>query len=97
MTELIERLRQWKSETPPNVKGLFMWSSDVPCPDFNREIAEPGKMADFPDGAVGIRVDDDFWLVASLPYEFRGLTIQQIVAVLWPDIPEPEFNEDSSA
>ncbi len=74
-------------------------ATDYPFPDhhFNREILEPGVNKAFPNGAVGIRVDDDFWSVAALPLgQFRGIPIEQIVALLWPDLTNPTFGPDST-
>tara|TARA_Y100001973_G_C5082462_1_gene273176 strand:+ start:448 stop:813 length:366 start_codon:yes stop_codon:yes gene_type:complete len=63
--------------------------------DFNREIAEPGEVERFPNGAVAIRIDCDFWLVGALPLEeYRNVPIEEIVAKFWPDVTNPEFNPD---
>lgn len=70
--------------------GDYWWSVAVPCYDFNKEIVEPGTNETFPDGAIGLRVDDDFWAVAALPYKFRDLQTRDIVDVLFPWIPEGE-------
>lgn len=72
-------------------------ADELPFHDFNREIVAPGQIDEFPDGAIGIRVDDDFWAVAALPYaEYADKSIQQIVQELWPSIfPTAEFNKDS--
>lgn len=77
--------------------GAFHVSlSSLPSHDFNREIVGPGKNEAFPEGALGIRVDDDFWVVAVLPYRFAELSIENLVEVIWPDIyPEAEFRSDS--
>jgi hypothetical protein len=66
---------------------------DLPAWDFNREIVRPGHH-DFPDGAIGIRVDDDFWVVGLIPYEYEPLSIQELVEVLWTYVTEPEFGKD---
>lgn len=63
--------------------------------DFNREIVEPGTNEIFPDGAVGIRVDDNFWAVAALPYSYKEKTIQEIVAEFWPDAKNPTYKPDA--
>jgi hypothetical protein len=63
--------------------------------DLNREIAHPGINADIPDGAVGIRGDWDFWLVAYLPYRFSTLSCTDIAAAIWPDITNIEALPDS--
>lgn len=75
---------------------LSKWnvSRNLPSHDFNREIVEPGIAKVFPEGALGIRVDDNFWSVAILPYKFKELSIQDIVSVLWSDVKDPEFNPD---
>lgn len=67
--------------------------------DFNREICNPGEHEDWPDGAIGVRVDDDFWSVAALPFaEYHDKTIQEIVAKLWPGLSgHVTFNPDSPA
>lgn len=72
-------------------------SDDLPALDFNREIVAPGLIDVFPEGAIGVRVDDDFWSVAALPFEkYRNVPIQDIVAEFWPDImTKAEFNPDS--
>lgn len=63
--------------------------------DFNREIIEPGVNDNFTEGAVGIRVDDDFWVAAILPYEMRKFSIEELVAAIWPDITDARFNPDT--
>lgn len=67
--------------------------------DFNREICKPGEHEDWPDGAIGVRVDENFWAVAALPFaEYHDKTIQEIVAELWPGLTEHvTFNPDSHA
>jgi hypothetical protein len=66
--------------------GDFFHDIKLHYRDLNREIARPGASPDIPDGAVGIRCDWDFWLVAYLPYRFAGLSCAQIAACIWPDI-----------
>jgi hypothetical protein len=63
--------------------------------DFNREIIHPGENEDFSDGCVGIRVDDNFWVVAVLPYSYKDRTIQEIVQEFWPDAKNSTFKPDS--
>jgi hypothetical protein len=57
---------------------------DIPFTDFNREIIQPGELDTFPDGAIGIRVDGDFWAVGALPLSFIDTPLKDIVAVVWP-------------
>lgn len=60
-------------------------SDELPGLDFNRCIVEPGTNEAHPNGAVGIYVDDDFWAVGALPLEeWRGVSIEDIVAEFWP-------------
>lgn len=63
--------------------------------DFNREIIEPFENRDFPDGAVAIRVDDNFWVVAALPLSYRDKSIQEIVAEFWPDAKNVTYKPDA--
>ncbi len=68
--------------------------------DFNKEIITPGSGSkyvreQFPDGCVGIRVDDDFWIEAVLPYKFKDLETPEIIEVLWPHfLSEAIYNRD---
>jgi hypothetical protein len=59
--------------------------NQIPSNDFNREIVEPNSLPDFPEGALGIRVDEDFYAVAALPLRFQVLPIELIVKAIWPD------------
>lgn len=70
--------------------------NELPSWDFNREIVMPGENKNFPDGAVGVRADDDFWAVAALPLaDYINRPIEEIVAELWPECPHPRFEPDS--
>jgi hypothetical protein len=70
---------------------------DIPDYDFNREIVEPGIRSALPDGAVGLRVDDDFWTVACLPYAAKAFSAEEIVAHLWPSlVGVAEYKPDST-
>lgn len=70
---------------------------DLPGLDFNREIIEPGTHDKYPDGVLGIRVDDDFWAVAALPLaEYRDKPLPEIVNELWPTyVGEATYAPDS--
>lgn len=74
--------------------GDFWFCSEVPDIDFNRDIVAPGASVTFPDGAIGIYVDENFWDVAALPLRFIDLPLPRVVAILWPDVTDPEFGED---
>lgn len=68
----------------------------LPGFDFNREIVEPGTNERFPEGAIGIRVDGDFWTVAVLPYSYKDTPLRDIVAELWPQyLEQATFEPDS--
>jgi len=76
---------------------VILESDDEPFPahDFNREIVRPGLLPDFPEGAVGIRIDWNFWPVAALPYEeYKDVPIRKIVNEFWPQIDRPRYGPD---
>lgn len=73
--------------------GVWGFHEKPAFDDFNKEIVDPGN-ALMPEGACGVRSDDNFWTEAILPYRFAGLSIQEIVAVLWPQFREPKFGPD---
>lgn len=86
-----------KGSVYKNKDGFWFSPQDLPFSDFNKEIVVPNTNKYYPNGAVGIRVDDNFWAVAALPYEFKDCTIQEIVAEFWPDIEHAEFLPDEIA
>ena len=59
---------------------------DLGWRDFNKEINHPGDNPKFIEGCVGIRTDDDFWVVAVVPYEYKIMDVQDIVFTLWPEL-----------
>lgn len=66
--------------------------------DFNRELVSPGTNENFPCGAVGIRIDGDFWQVAALPWSWRHYPLPEIVRALWPSrADQAEYGEDVAA
>ena len=71
-------------------------ADSVPTWDFNREIYPPGEHPKFPNGVVGIRTDDDFWAVATLPYAYLETPLADLVKALWPDVTDPRFEPDST-
>ena len=65
--------------------------------DFNRDIVEPNTNKEILEGAVLVRNDDDFFIIACLPYEtYKDKPIQDIVAEFWPDVKNPVFRPDSN-
>jgi hypothetical protein len=74
----------------------YFVSTEVPDIDFNREIVPPETNKTFPDGAIGIRTDGDFWAVAALPYKYLDVPLAEIVKALWPQYAdEAELCPDS--
>lgn len=69
--------------------GWTVAAGEMPFSDFNREVVPPGTNPKYPEGAVGIRMDWDFWTAAVLPYRFVGLDCMTIVRTLWPDVEDP--------
>ena len=72
-------------------------ADDLPSHDFNRELLEPGRLETFWAGAVSIRVDDDFWAVAVLPWSYHEKSCEEIVREIWPSITKFRINPDSVA
>lgn len=95
MTSLAEELREWaKTHERDTRRGtLYWWSMSLPTLDINRELLYPGTHTKFPEGAVGVRTDDDFFAVAVLPWKFLPLSTLSIVEILWPSvITDPRFD-----
>lgn len=69
----------------------------LPSRDFNKDIIHPNNYSDeYKEGALGLRVDGDFWAVAAMPYEFSELTTKEIVTILWPEsVGKAYFKPDS--
>lgn len=90
MNELLEKLIELRdSMVLSDNKDTYVtdpWYYTVVAPfyDFNYEIIEPGAIKQFPNGATGIRVDDDFWTVGVLPYEFRTIPLIEVIGLFWP-------------
>lgn len=92
-----DRLQEPYFATAPDVVDKDGYTGFSVGRDFNREIVEPGTNETFPDGAVGIRVDDDFWTVGALPLkDYRTMPLPQIVSIFWPEVTDPIFKPDSS-
>jgi hypothetical protein len=75
--------------------GDFFHDIRLHFKDLNRDIALPGTSSDIPDGAVGIRGDWDFWIVAYLPYRFAHLSCMEIASCIWPDVKDVVALPDS--
>lgn len=90
MSELLEKLIKFKDSMAfDDDKDMYVvdpwyYTIGVPFNDFNFEIIAPSAIEKFPQGGTGIRVDDDFWIVGVLPYEFRTIPLVDIVKLFWP-------------
>lgn len=81
---MIDRFKAWAADhcgTKP-----LGYDRDLPCYDFNRELVYPNTHPKHRDGCIFVRTDDDFFVVAALPWEFNEISIGDIVAVLWPHL-----------
>lgn len=71
-------------------KGYFYADDYEECStygiDFNRDLLPPNTSSERPEGGVAIRVDDDFFVVAFLPWKYHELSILELVKVLWPKL-----------
>ena len=78
-------------------KYYAFMTDNIGFDDFNRDVIEPNTNKENLEGAILIRNDDDFFVIACLPYDtYKDKTIQEIVAEFWPDVKDPVFNPDSS-
>lgn len=68
----------------------FWVSFFIPTLVFNKEICHPGVKSEYPDGAIAIYSDDSFFCVAVLPYEYKDISIQEIIKVIF----RHELSED---
>lgn len=75
--------------------GTMHDDEEMPFSDFNKEIIAPGLMDEFPNGAIGIRVDDNFYSIGALPYSYLSVPIQEIVKEFWPSkFDQADFGDD---
>lgn len=83
---LLGAVRLSSDEASKKKEALYYFvDSGLPGIDFNREIIKPGQAEDYPDGALAIRADDDFWIVAVLPIQYKSWPLEKIVETLWPE------------
>lgn len=105
LVEEIKPLADSEDETWADIRlrkehWWFTPEAELSFNDFNKDVVEPNDEryideVNWMNGATTIRMDDDFWLCAVLPYEYRDLTIQEIVGILWPTVENPRFNPDA--
>jgi hypothetical protein len=71
--------------------------------DFTRQIVPPGgtlegksgKKSLFPDGAVLIWGDFNFWILAMIPPRFAQLSLSEVVTAIWPQVADPVLYPDA--
>lgn len=74
------------------IEGKWIIMISPPWKDFTREIVEANE--EYPEGAVSIRGDIDFYHVAILPYHFKDIPVIDIVETLWPNLSDPVIYPD---
>ena len=84
----------WVTTEHTSTDGRWWYNGTPGFDDFNKEVCPAGKVEHLPDGAVGIRSDDDFWTEAIFPLKFCHLSIEEMVSILWPHI-NARFNADT--
>ena len=66
-------------------KPYWIARTGLPGLDFNRCLVAPATTESYPDGALAVYVDGNYWCVACLPlHPYGDMTIEEIVARLWP-------------
>jgi hypothetical protein len=93
---MVEQMNNALSNLLNDIQLPYFYEKELAGIDFNREIVEPGVLEKFPDGALGIRVDQDFWIAAVLPLKYKEFALKDIVAILWPEyVEDATFCPDS--
>ena len=96
MNEVV-RINEEDLESGKDVPEYWALTTDIlGFDDFNRDIVEPNTHKTILEGAILVRNDDDFFVIACLPYEtYKDKPIEDIVAEFWPDVEKPVFKPDS--
>lgn len=76
----------------PNDERFNYCNIPVPYWDFNWVINTPGFNERFPEGVAGIYMDEDFWLAAVFPYEYRELDLKDVISIIFPYVEEIKIN-----
>ena len=97
MNEII-RINEDGLESGKDFPKYYALTTDVlGFDDFNRDVTEPNTNKENLEGAILVRNDDDFFIIACLPYEkYKNKPIKDIVAEFWSDVKKPVFNPDSN-
>ena len=97
MNEVI-RINEEDLSSGKNLPKYYALTTDIiGFDDFNRDVIEPNTNKEILEGAILVRNDDDFFIIACLPYEkYKNKPIQDIVAEFWSDVEKPVFNPDSN-
>jgi hypothetical protein len=94
--ELKQKLKDLLPTLEPTKAGsIFYVDRTCPYTDYCKEVSKPGENANYADGVTALRVDDDFWAVVTLPYEFKDLATKDIVDIVFPDAKDPTYEPDS--
>jgi hypothetical protein len=107
LSEYLKNFKEERHEYPLDTGETFVVTSmhhgdfwfnpldGIPPRDFTKVIGVPGTLDSLPEGGIGIYMDDNFWAVAFLPYDYNYMEIKELVEVLWPHLMETAvFCED---
>ena len=77
---------------PTNNVYFIHLKNDIPIAnDFNWELKSPEMDSKFPDGLAGIRMDENFYMLATIPYKFKELDLEEVVRYLHPSLEGEEI------
>lgn len=74
-----------------NWRGQNYWFTRPGDMIVNKDVTEPKTNGSYLAGATGFRFDDDFFLFAVLPFRYRNLSNETVMAILFPDVPISEY------
>lgn len=98
--EFVDGLNWYSDEVRSTDDGKFYIRAEMmPGTDLHREALAPGA-GPYPDGALGVRAYENFWIMAIVPLIFLDLPFYDLVSVLWPGAEQtallyPEITETS--
>jgi hypothetical protein len=70
------------------VSNEYWINTEIPFTDFSLEIVPPATNEVYPMGVLGIHVGNHAWTVAAIPYVFRGLPLEALIYIIWPQYAE---------